>query len=114
MRISLLDHHGKELDFATVDDVLQAPAEAMMLLARLGCLYSGSLLSFDDDKPHHEAGTLLTVSAGNISSLAGRLEQRAGVISVSQPLSAGDLQTAARLCRHFIKVGWITGTISIA
>jgi hypothetical protein len=29
MRISLLDHHGKELDFATVDDVLQAPAEAM-------------------------------------------------------------------------------------
>jgi hypothetical protein len=41
MRISLRDQHGKELDFASVGDARDAPAEAMLLLARFGCLYPG-------------------------------------------------------------------------
>jgi hypothetical protein len=114
MPISLRDHHGAELDFASVTDGKDAPAEGMMLLAKHGCLYPGSLLSFDDDNPHHEAGTLLTVTAGNLASLAGRLEQRAGVIDLAQPLGAEDLRTAPRLCRHFLKVGWIVGSIAVA
>jgi len=113
MRISLRDHHDKELDFASVGDVRQAPAEAMLLLAKLGSLYPGSLLVFDDDKPRREPGTLMTLTAGHIRSLAGRLEQRAALIALAQPLSAEDLQTAARFCRHAFKVGWV-GKTSIA
>jgi hypothetical protein len=45
MRISLIDHHGQELDSASVMDGKDAPAEAMLMLARFGCLYSGSLLA---------------------------------------------------------------------
>jgi hypothetical protein len=114
MRISLRDHHGVELGFASVFDAKDAPAEGMILLARFGRLYPGSLLSFDDDKPRREPGTLMTVTAGNIIALAGRLEQRAGVIAPAQPLSTEDLRTAARLCRHFVKVGWIVNSIAIA
>jgi hypothetical protein len=84
MRISLRDQHGKELDFARVADVRQAPAEAMLLLAKFGCLYPGSLVSFDDDKPRQEPGTLMTLTVGNLQSLAGRLEQRAGIIVLAQ------------------------------
>jgi hypothetical protein len=113
VRISLRDHHGKELDFASVDDVRDSPSEAMLLLAKLGCLYPGSLLSFDDDAPIREPGTLMTLTVGHLQSLAGRLEQRAGVIALAQPLSAEDLRTAARFCLHALKVGWI-GKTSIA
>jgi hypothetical protein len=105
MRITLIDHHGQELDSATVSDGKDAPAEAMILLARFGFLYPGSLLSFDDDKPAQSAGNLLTAGVGHINSLASRLEQRAKVIAVSLPLSADDLRFAARLCRHMIRVG---------
>jgi hypothetical protein len=91
----------------------QAPAEAMLLLAGFGCLYPGSLVSFDDDKPRQEPQTPMTLTVGNLQSLAGRLEQRAVVIVVEQPLSAEDLRTAARFCRHAVKVGWV-GKTSIA
>jgi hypothetical protein len=114
MRISLRDQYDKELDFANVFDVREAPAEAMMVLARYGCLYPGSLLIFDDDKPSREPGTLMTLTVGRLQSLAGRLDQRAGVIELSQPLSAEDLRTAARFCRHALKVGWIRTSIAIA
>jgi hypothetical protein len=113
LRISLRDHHGKELDFATISDGKDAPAEGMMLLAKIGFLYPGSLLIFDDDKPKQEPGTLMTLTVGHVQSLAGRLEQRAGVIALAQPLSAEDLRTAACFCRHALKVGWI-GKTSIA
>jgi hypothetical protein len=113
MRISLIDHHGAELDAATVANGKDAPAEGMIMLARYEILYPGSLLSFDDDKPHQEAGTLIAVTAGNVASLAGRLEQRASVIDLVRPLSAEDLRMAARLCRHYVKAGWITTTIAI-
>jgi hypothetical protein len=85
----------------------------MLLLARCGCLYPGSLLIFDDDSPIREPGTLMTLTTGHLQSLAGRLEQRAGIVELAQPLSAEDLRTAARLCRHALKVGWI-GKTSIA
>jgi hypothetical protein len=49
MRISLIDHHGAELDAATVANGQDAPAEGMIMLARYEILYPGSLLSFDDD-----------------------------------------------------------------
>jgi hypothetical protein len=81
--------------------------------AQPGCLYPGSLVSFDDDKPRQEPGTLMTLTAGNLQSLAGRLEQRAGVIVLAQSLSAEDLlsedlRTAARLCPACAqsRMGW--------
>jgi hypothetical protein len=85
----------------------------MLLLARFGRLYPGSLVSFDDDKPRQESGMPMTLTAGNLQSLAGRLEQRAGVIVLAQPPCAEDLRTAARFCRHALKVGWV-GKTSIA
>jgi hypothetical protein len=45
MPISLRDGHGKELDFASVVDGRDAPAEAMLLLARRARLDPGDLLS---------------------------------------------------------------------
>jgi hypothetical protein len=47
----------------------------------------------------------MTLNVGHLQSLAARLEQ--------QPLSAGDLRTAARFCRCALDVGWI-GKTSIA
>jgi len=115
MRISLRDQYAQELGVASVADVHEAPAEGMLLLAKFGCLYPGSLLIFDDDSPSREPGTLMTLTIGHLQSLAGRLEQRAGVIDVSQPLYADDLRTAARFCRHALNVGWIGKTgIAIA
>ena len=115
MRISLRDQHDKEIDFASVFDVREAPAEAMLLLAKVGCLYPGSLLIFDDDRPSREPDTLMTLTLGHLQSLAGRLDHQAGIIELSQPLSAEDLRTAARFCRHALKVGWIGKTsITIA
>jgi hypothetical protein len=113
MRISLQDQYGTELDVANVTDVHDAPAEAMLLLARCGSLYPGSLLIFDDDSAIREPGAPMTLTAGHLQSVAGRLEQRAGAIGVSQPLYADDLRTAVRFCRHAVKVGWI-GKTSIA
>jgi hypothetical protein len=49
----------------------------------------------------------MTLTVGHLQSLAGRLEQRASVIAAEQPLSAEDLRTAARFCRHALKVGWV-------
>jgi hypothetical protein len=113
MRISLRDQDGKELDVANVFDVRDAPTEAMLLLARCGSLYPGSLVIFDDDSSIREPGILMTLTAGHLQSLVGRLEQQASAIGVSQPLYAEDLRTAARFCRHALKVGWI-GNTSIA
>jgi hypothetical protein len=55
----------------------------------------------------------LTLTVGNLESLAGRLEQRAGAIVLAETLSAEDLRTAARFCRHAVKVGWV-GKTSVA
>jgi hypothetical protein len=105
MRISLRDQYAQELGVASVADVHEAPAEAMFLLARFGCLYPGSLLIFDDDRPSREPGTPTTLTVGHLQSLAARLEQWASAIELAQPLSAEDLRTAARICRHALKVG---------
>ena len=113
MRISLRDQYARELCVASVADVDEAPAEAMFLLSQFGCLYPGSLLIFDDDSPSHEPDTLMILTVGHPQSLAARLEQRASAIQLAQPLSAEDLQTAARICRHALNVGWI-GKTSIA
>jgi hypothetical protein len=85
----------------------------MLLLARRARLDPGDLLVVDDDKYGQEPGTQMTLTAGNVRSLAGRLEQRAVVIAAAQPLSAEDLRTAARFCRHALDVGWF-GKASIA
>jgi len=64
-------------------------------------------------RPRQERGTLMKLTVSNLQSLVGRLEQRAGVIALAQPLPAEDLRTAARFCRHALKVGW-AGKTSIA
>jgi hypothetical protein len=110
MRISLRDCHGKELDFASVVDGRDAPAEAMLLLARRARLEPGDLLFVDDDSTRQEPGLPMTLTDGNLRSLAGRLEQRAGAIASAQSLSAEDLRTAARFCRHALKAGWVGKT----
>jgi hypothetical protein len=112
MRISLRDQYARELGVASVDDVDEAPAEAMLLLARFGCLYPGSLLIFDDDGPSHGPGAM-ALTVGQLQSLAARLEQQARAIELAQPRSAEDLRMAARFCRHVLNVGWI-GKTSIA
>jgi hypothetical protein len=96
-----------------VIDGEDAPAEAMLLLARCARLDPGDLLSVDDDSARQEAGTPMTMTAGRLQSLAGRLEYRAAGIAGAQPLCAEDLQTAARFCRHALKAGWI-GNAGIA
>jgi hypothetical protein len=113
MRISLRDQYAQELDVASVADVHEAPAEAMFLLAKFGCLYPGSLLIFDDDKSCYEPDTPMTLTVGHLQSLAARLEQWASIIELAQPLAAEDMRTAARFCRHALKVGW-NGKTSIA
>jgi hypothetical protein len=114
MRISLRDVHGKELDSASVTDGRDAPAEAMLLLARRARLDPGDLLVVDDNtasqEPDKSPGAPVTLTAGNLQSLAGRLEHRAAVVASAQPLSAEDLRTAARFCRHALKVGWVGKT----
>jgi hypothetical protein len=52
-----------------------------------------------------------TVGGGHINSLASRLERRAAVIAMAQPLSADDLRLAPRICRHFIRVGWVKTSV---
>jgi hypothetical protein len=117
MRISLRDGHGKELDFASVTDGRDAPAEAMLLLARRARLDPGDLLVVDDDRPRQEpdkaAGAPVTLTASNLQSLAGRLEHRAAVIASAEPLSAEDLWMAARFCRYALRAGWV-GKTSVA
>jgi hypothetical protein len=114
MRISLRDPAGKETDSAIAADCRDAPTEAMMMIARCARLDPGHMLSVDDDNvPREEPDTLMTVTAGNIKSLVGRLEQRADVIDRAQPLSAADLRIAARLCRHFVRCGWIVASIAV-
>jgi hypothetical protein len=114
MRISLRDPDGSETSFARVADAQDAPSEAMVLLAHFGRIDPGAVLVFDDDNPRRMPDTLITVSAGNIRSLAGRLEQRADVIAREQPLSAADLRLAARLCRHIVNVGWVITNVAVA
>lgn len=113
MRISLRDQYAQELGVASVADVHEAPAEAMFMLAKFDCLYPGSLLAFDDDRPSHEPGTPMTLTVGHLQNLAARLEQWASAIELEQPRSAEDLRMAARFCRHALKVGW-NGKTSIA
>jgi hypothetical protein len=47
-----------------------------------------SLVVFDDDKQRRQPDTLMTLTAGHIQSLAGRLEQRAASTARTQSLSA--------------------------
>jgi hypothetical protein len=114
MRISLRDPDGKETDHAIVSESQEAPAEALMLLARLGRINSGAVLVFDDDTPRQAPGTLMTVSAGNLRSLSTRMEARAAVIDREQPECAADLRMAARFCRHAVKVGWVITNVAVA
>jgi hypothetical protein len=114
MRISLRDPDGNETSFARVADAQEAPSEAMVLLAHFGRIDPGAMLVFEDNNPRRMPNTPTTVSAGNIRSLAGRLEHRADVIAREQPLSAEDLRLAARLCRHILKVGWVLTNVAVA
>jgi hypothetical protein len=57
----------------------------------------------------------VTLSARDINNLAHRLENRAvSVVFRDQPELSGDMLTAARLCRHVIKVGWVITSIAVA
>jgi hypothetical protein len=118
MRLSLRDPAGKETDSAFVADGKDAPAEAMMMLARCARLDPGHMLSVDDgnvpqETPDTRPDTLICVTAGNVQSLISQLEHRAIVIEPAQPLSATDLRLAASLCRHFVKCGWIVASIVV-
>jgi hypothetical protein len=113
LRLSLRDRDGREVDHATATDPGDAVHEAAMLLVRRSGLYVGDMLSIDEDHRALAPGTPMAVTAAGLQALAGRLEQRAGVIAMTQPLSAEDLRLAARLCRHALRVGWIGGSVAI-
>jgi hypothetical protein len=111
LRLSLRDKDGREIDSATATDPKDAVHEAAMLLVRRSGLYVGDLLSIDDDAvPTPNPDAALKISPASLGGLAGRLEQRAGVIAPGQPLSSHDLRTAARFIRHGLRAGWVGET----
>jgi hypothetical protein len=112
MRLSLRDPQGKELAFVSIPNPKRAPYAAMQMLSRLEQLEAGSLLIFDDDQPV-QGPDFVTITADNLRSIGGRLEARAKVFETACPEDAADMRIAARLCRHFLKVGWI-GKSSVA
>jgi hypothetical protein len=114
MRLSLRDPTGVEIDHAVVEDPQDAVYNAMRVLSRRPGLDVGSLLSVDEDDTPRESGTLLVVTAGKLKSIAGRLEAKATAVKQEQPEVAADLLTAARLCRHAIKVGWVVSSVAVA
>jgi len=64
-----------------------------------------------DSKPTQN--TPLVISAGELRSLADRLEARATSILRDQPEGSADLRTAARFCRHAVRVGWVVTSVAI-
>jgi hypothetical protein len=90
----------------------------MMLLVRCGRLDPGHILVVDHDStgPHREPEprALMTVTGGNLQSLAARLEAHAAFIAVEHPESAADLMMASRFCRHAVTVGWVVTSVAIA
>lgn len=118
LRLSLRDPAGKETDSATADDAKGAAYEAMVLLARHPGLDPGHVLAVDHAAtgPHREPEprTMMTITAGNLQSLAGRLEARAAFIAGEHPESAADLMMAARFARHAVRVGWVKISVAVA
>jgi hypothetical protein len=118
LRLSLRDPAGKEVDCLVVEDPLQAPTQAMTMLARLGRMDPGHVLAVDNDAtgPHREPDprTLMTITAGNLLALAGRLEARAAFICQEHPENAADLMMATRFARHALRVGWVVGSVAVA
>jgi hypothetical protein len=55
----------------------------------------------------------LVLSAGNIRSLADRLEAHADAVGRLQPAFAADLRAMARLARHAVRVGWIITSVAV-
>jgi len=56
----------------------------------------------------------LTLTAAEITALCDRLETRFQTFLLrNEPEQARDLVLASRLCRHFLKVGWIKTSIGL-
>jgi hypothetical protein len=112
MRISIRSPEGVELDNATVSDPKRAANEAAFLLSSLARIYPGTLLIFDDDRPAEQASPI-TVTPAHVRSLMTRLEARSRALESARPEDSADMRLAARLFRHFERIGWI-GKCSIA
>jgi hypothetical protein len=116
IRISLRDPAGKETASAVVDDPLDAPEKAATMLVGLHRLDPGHILFIDcyETGPHKqpEPGVAcVTVDAGNLNSLAARLDAKAR--AERAPPEAADLRLAARICRHAVR--WVgKGSVAIA
>jgi hypothetical protein len=66
----------------------------------------------DSDSIRNNGPVTLTVV--EITSLCDRLSARAQTVLLrNEPEQARDLLLAARLCQHFLKVGWITASIAL-
>ncbi len=65
-----------------------------------------------DDHDNHQ-NRPVTITAGNLRSLAERLEARATSMLSDQPHGATDLMTAARFVRHALRVGWVVTSVAI-
>jgi hypothetical protein len=114
MRLSLRDGDGREIESATAADPEAAVQQAILLLVRQPRVDVGTTLCIDEDALSlPKAGTLMTISAGNLGGLAARLERHAAVVDSSLPMHATDLRIAARLCRHALKAGWIRTSIAV-
>lgn len=118
LRITLRDPAGRDRDLGRVADPCNVPTEVMLVLSRLPRLDAGYLLVVDDDEtgPHREPEpqTLVTLSVGNLTSLAGRLEARARALAGKHPENAADMLMAARFTRHAVKMGWVITSVAVA
>jgi len=65
--------------------------------------------------PNHARNNApVTLTAAEITSLCDRLEARSSTFLLrNEPEQARDLVLASRLCRHFLKVGWIKTSIAL-
>jgi hypothetical protein len=69
----------------------------------------------DQRTPNHARNNApVTLSVSDINSLCDRLEARSSTFLLrNEPEQARDLVLASRLCRHFLKVGWIKTSIGL-
>jgi hypothetical protein len=70
-----------------------------------------------DNEPtptHAQNNGPITLTAKEVTALCDRLEARSATFLLrNEPEQARDLVVAARLCRHFLKVGWIKTSIGL-
>jgi hypothetical protein len=112
--LTFRDHFGRELDRAEASDGFSAVSHAMRILSRRERLDPGDVLMVGNNADEEQSGPTMQIRVGNLRSICERLEARAAAIENAEPEWAADLRTAARFCRHAIKVCWVVTSVCVA